>query len=212
MDHAKRIEELAIRRHNLITEVSQINSQLLIEYEQLIIEAGKGDIDIRSVARVLNEADLRQLRKRMPVLSNVSSTDKPVNVKPIVEEPMDSSNVKPHIAGDPDIDVDDKHVQKTPEVAKESTWDEEIKKIKESERYKESVRTNEKNLMDFRDRFDKMNDFKKADFKTKNLPILTARISELTKVTEFKTPEQKVAHENNLNFHKQCLSCLSSSK
>jgi len=196
--YTKRIEELAIRRHNLINELAHINSRLVIEYEQLMIEAGKGSVDIKSVAQVLHEADFRALRKAMPVLSNA---------KPIVEEPIDSSNVKPHIVGDPDADIDDKCC---PKKIPEPTFEEKIAKIKQSERYLESSRTNQKNLESFKNKYANMSGEKKIKFKENNIPELTQKVKELSSKPPTNDPNSYVAREMDIEFYKSCLACLTS--
>lgn len=221
---AEKILELAYRRFNLINELQHINSQLLIQYETIVIEASKGQVDISAIAKVLTEADIHAVKSRMPVLSKAtpaqtapaqevttstsSTVQEEVKVNPVIEDVIDSSNVKPHIT-DPDEDVDDKANIKD-KATEDIEWTRKIAEIKQSENYLLSIQSNKTSVDNAKKKYDEMSDDKKLDFRTKNVPIITKRISELSKTNTTKDPKTAVANELAIQYYKDYLSCITS--
>ena len=205
----EKIQELAFRRFNLINELQHINTQLLVQYEMLMMAAAKGQpVDINAIAKVLNDSDIHAVKSRMPVLSKLSQApvqntpvQEEVKVNPIVEDVIDSSNVKPHIT-DPDENVDDKSAK--------NAWNSAIEEIKKSDNYLASIRTNKINIEKVKKQYNEMSDDKKIDYRTKNVPIITAKIAELNKIDMTKDPKTSVATELSIQFYKDYLSCITS--
>lgn len=201
----ERIKELAVQRHNLALELSKVNSQLLIHYEMLFLAVVRKEVDIEAVAKYLHDVDVNALKKGMPVLSNHSSVvmkhaqqSEVVQSKPVEDKPIDTSNIQPHTTGDDDVD------DKDPTLEKKSK----IEQVKNTERYKQSVAMNERNLQEFNSRYEKMTPEKRAEFKKNNLDILLSRLKQLESLEDPEDPNKYVAHHMSLDFYRQCLKCL----
>ena len=55
-----------------------------------------------------------------------------------------------------------------------------------------------------------MSENKKIDFRTKSVPIISARLMELNKREVPKDPKSVVAHELEIQFYKDYLTCTTS--
>jgi hypothetical protein len=157
---------------------------------------------IQRSAGVQYEVSPQSIQRSAGVQYEVSPQSAPIENTSLTEPAViDSSNVRPVKSNqDDDDDIDDK--------APSPTWDEQIQQIKRSENYLKSVQTNADNLNKVRNTFMQKTEDQKVDYRTKNVPILTAELLKYKKIDVSKDPKLAVATELNIQFYKDYLLCI----